>query len=319
VFLFIFIFIFNSRSQFAHNLHRYTFKNDLTYFRKTSNIIMSSTAFRFVLVLAAACNAVTWATDEVDLGTAGNYVMLTKTGISTVPTSIITGDIAVSPIAAAAMTGFDLANHPTGTYWTSPQVTGRAFGADGATPTPTILTTAIGDMELAYADAFGRVAEGNKINLGAGTLGGDGFGDEDNKLEPGVYTFTIDLTIGSDLFFEGGVDDVFILRTAGTLMQVANTNVILSGGALAKNIFWQVTGKVVIHAGAHMEGILLVKTDILFETGSSLLGRAMSQTACNIQKATMTEPPSGTDDAEAPSASMAPSAAPSAATTNLRG
>jgi hypothetical protein len=269
-------------------------------------MIMSSTAFRFVLVLAAACNAVTWATDEVDLRSAGDYAILTKSGISTVPTSKITGNIAVSPIATTAITGFSMTQDESGVFWTSTQVVGQAFGADGATPTPTILTTAIGDMELAYADAFGRDADGDKINFGAGTLGGDGYGASGSPLVPGVYTFTIALTIGSDLYFDGTADEVFILRTTGTLMQVANTKVILSGGALAKNIFWQVSGNVVIHAGAHMEGILLVKTDIVFETLSSLNGRAMSQTACNLQMATITEPHSG-DDAEVPSASMVPS------------
>jgi len=73
-------------------------------------------------------------------------------------------------------------------------------------------------------------------------------------------------------------------------VQSANYNVILSNGALAENIFWQVAGHVVVGAGAHMEGILLVQTDVLFETLSSLNGRVLAQTACNLQMATITEP-----------------------------
>ncbi len=60
-----------------------------------------------LLSVPALVNAAT-AIDEVLLGSAGNYVILTKTGISTVPTSSITGNIAVSPITVDAITGFDL-------------------------------------------------------------------------------------------------------------------------------------------------------------------------------------------------------------------
>jgi hypothetical protein len=58
--------------------------------------------------------------------------------------------------------------------------------------------------------------------------------------------------------------------------------VLLEGGALAKNVFWQVAGHVTVGAGgAHMEGVLLVA--VTFVTGSSLNGRILAQTACNLQ------------------------------------
>lgn len=60
------------------------------------------------------------------------------------------------------------------------------------------------------------------------------------------------------------------MRT-GSLLQDAGTMVLLDG-VLAENIFWQVAGQVNIGAGAHMEDVLLVKTDALFVTGSSLDG-----------------------------------------------
>jgi hypothetical protein len=66
----------------------------------------------------------------------------------------------------------------------------------------------------------------------------------------------------------------------------------LEEGAKAKNIFWQVAGYVTVNAGAHMEGILLVKTKVDFITGSSLNGRVLSQTACTLQMASITEPAS---------------------------
>jgi hypothetical protein len=260
-------------------------------------MIMSSTAFRFVLVLAAAFTAMPSAADEVavdpvDLGMAGNYVILTKSGISTVPDSVITGDIAVSPIAATAMTGFSLIENPEGVFFESDQVTGKAFSADATPPTPAHLTTAVSNMEAAYTDAASRASQEGKNEIGApvGTLGTVGHGSSNDPLLPGVYTFTTDVTIGHDLHLSGSDTDVFIFRTTGNLVQAKDTRVYLEDGAVAENVFWQIAGSVDIGDYAHMEGILLVKTAILFKTGSSLNGRALSQTACDIRVATITQP-----------------------------
>jgi hypothetical protein len=231
---------------------------------------------------AALLNAAT-AIETVDLGTAGDYVILAKTGISTVPTSAITGDIAVSPISAAAITGFDLIMDSEGVFSTASQFTGKAYAADYASPSPVELTTAVGFMETAYTNAAGRPNDdAARINLGGGAIGG-------LVLTPGVYTFGVDISISLDVTFFGTDTDIFILQTTGSLLQAANTKVTLTGGALAKNIFWQVASLVDVGAGAHLEGVLLVKTAVTFKTGSSLLGRVLAQTACNLQMATITE------------------------------
>jgi hypothetical protein len=229
---------------------------------------------------------------QIDLGTASSYAILAKTGISTVPSSAITGNIAVSPIAASAMTGFDLTLASTGDYSTSTQVLGTStataasYGGDVAKA----LTTAVSDMEAAYTDAAGRVnPDAARINLGDGSLGGV-FGGSGARLTPGVYTFGSDVLITKEIFFHGTAQDIFIIQISGNLVLDANIRVELSGGALANNIFWQVAGNVKVMAGAHMQGILLVKTDVLFMTGSSLNGRVLAQTACNLQMATITQP-----------------------------
>jgi hypothetical protein len=233
--------------------------------------------------------------DAVRLGKADKYVILTKTGISTVPTSAITGDIAVSPIAATAITGFGLSAHSTNKFSTTPQVVGQVFAADYAVPIPTRLTDAIGAMEAAYTDAKGRhTSSGNEYDSPAFSLGvQDGvlavLGSTANEMTSGVYTFK-EVTIGADIYFTGSATDIFIIQISGNLMQVDGTNVHLLGEAKAENIFWQVAGKVEVGTGSHMEGILLAKNQILFKTGSSLKGRAFSQTSCDLQVATITEP-----------------------------
>ena len=229
------------------------------------------------------------------LGEAKNYAILARTGISTVPNSIITGNIAVWPSTAAAMTGFDLTLGLSGDFSTATQVTGKAYAANYSPSIPAYLATGVSNMKSAYTDAAVRLnPDVTRINLGAGLLGG-AFGGETAKFTPGVYTFGTDVSITDDIYFEGsglgeGETDVFIIQSTGSLLQDANTKVHLSNGALAKNIFWQVAGKVVVGQGAHMEGILLVKTDVLFVAGSSLNGRVLTQTACNLQMATITQP-----------------------------
>jgi hypothetical protein len=223
-------------------------------------------------------------TTKVELGTASDFAILAKTGISTVPASSITGgEIGVSPITSAAMTGFSFTGGE-GYDRASSQLDAlnKAIAADDGGVIETRLTTAVGDMESAYADAEGRPnTDGARINLGAGNLAGV-------ILTSGVYTFDTDVNLNGDITFSGSATDIFIIQTAGNLVQAAGYSVILSGGALAKNIFWQVAGQVTVGAGSHMDGVLLVKTAVTFVTGSSLNGRVLAQTACVLQSATIT-------------------------------
>jgi hypothetical protein len=226
-------------------------------------------------------------TEPVELGTAGNYVILTKSGISSVFDSDITGDIAVSPIDAAAITGFSLTLDSGAQFSTSEQVDGKVYAADYAAPTPSELTTAVNDMETAYTDAAGRPNEDpDRKNVG----GGDGGDISGQTLTPGVYTFDVEIRFSSDITFQGGPDDVFILQTTQNFWQGEGTKVNLVGGAQAKNIFWQIAMNVSVGEDAELQGVLLVKTDVVFVTGSSLYGRVLAQTACNLQVATITEP-----------------------------
>jgi hypothetical protein len=106
----------------------------------------------FSLVIAVVHVALVVAAPEpsVELGFAANYVILAKTGISTIPgpNSIITGDIAVSPITGAAMTGFAFTKDSSGELSTDTgQISGNAYAADFAATTPSKLTSAVSPME----------------------------------------------------------------------------------------------------------------------------------------------------------------------------
>jgi hypothetical protein len=214
----------------------------------------------------------------VQLGTASNYAILSKDGISTVPDCKIFGDVAVSN-AGATMTGFAMTLDPGGQWSKSSQINGKAYAADS--PTSSELTAAVSDMETAYNDAAGRPNRvRGRTNLGAGDISGE-------ILTPGVYTFDENIMFNTDITFQGGENDVFIVQGNKSLVQAAGTNVKLEGGAQAKNIFWQIAGQVSVGASSQLQGILLVKEDVLFETGSYLNGRVLSQTACNLQETAM--------------------------------
>jgi hypothetical protein len=217
----------------------------------------------------------------VDLGTSGNFVILAKTGISTVPNSAITGDIAVSPAAASFITGFSLTADSTNVFSTSPQVTGEVFAADYTPPTPSNLTTAVSDMLLAFTDAAGRAP--GVTELGAGNIGG-------MTLPAGVYKWGTGVLIPSDVTLTGSKTDVWIFQIGQDLSLSSGVKVLLAGGALPKNIFWQVAGLVDFGTTAHCEGVVLTQTSVTLRTGASINGRLLAQTAVNIDKSTVVEP-----------------------------
>jgi hypothetical protein len=221
--------------------------------------------------------------NPVDLGTAGDFAILAKTGISTVPASVITGNIGVSPIAATAMTGFSLTLENKEQYSTSGQVTGNCYAETYADPTPANMALAVSDMETAYLSAEGTAnSDDNKKELGGGLLGG-------LTLEPGVYTFTTDISISTDVTLNGPDNAVFLIQTTGSVTQAAAAKVILTGGVLAKNVFWQVAGQVEVGATAVMQGIILAKTGVAFGNASTLNGSVLTQTACTLDMATITK------------------------------
>ena len=215
------------------------------------------------------------------LGTAGNYVILAETGVSTVPGSAVTGDIGLSPAATTYLTGFSLTMVGT-TAAISPQVTGSLYAADMTAPTSTYLTTAVTDMGTAYTDAAGRPTP-DFLDLGVGEIGGQ-------TLSPGLYNWTTGVTVSSDVFISGGPNAVWIFQIPGNLSISPAKKVFLSGGAQAKNIFWQVAGTVNIGTTAHFEGIILSQTSITLETGASMNGRALAQSAVILDASTVTKP-----------------------------
>jgi hypothetical protein len=223
----------------------------------------------------------TSSTLAVNLGTAGSYAILAKSGISNVPTSAITGNLGISPAAATYITGFSLTADSTNVFSMSPQVTGKVYAADYAVPSPSNLTTAIGDMQLAFTDAAGRAPK--VTELGAGSIGG-------MTLTPGVYKWGTGLLIPTSVTLTGSATDVWIFQIAQNLTVSSAANIVLTGGAVAKNVFWQVAGLADLGTTAHFEGAILSQTSIALATGASIKGRLLAQTAVTIGGSTVVQP-----------------------------
>jgi hypothetical protein len=219
----------------------------------------------------------------VNLGSAADFVILAETGISTTGTTAVTGDLGISPYAATAITGFGLIEDPSNTYWISTLVNGKIYAANNATPTPVKMSTAISDMEIAYTDAANRTLP-NYSELYTGDLSGQ-------TLTPGLYKWSSAVSTTSAGFtISGNAKNVWIFQVAQDLTIANGAKVTLIGGALASNIFWQVAGKVVLGTSTQMQGVILCKTLISMNTGTSLNGRAMAQTAVTLDGNAVTQP-----------------------------
>ncbi|MGB7211448.1 MAG: ice-binding family protein [Gemmatimonadales bacterium] len=218
----------------------------------------------------------------VNLGTAGNYIILAKTGVSTTGASSFVGDIGLSPAAATFITGFGLILDGSNTFATSSLVTGKVWAADYTAPTPSNLTTAVLDMQTAYTDAAGRVLP-DFTELGAGNIQG-------MTLVPGLYKWGTGVSIPSAVTLSGGTNDIWIFQIAQDLTVGNGAIVTLTGGAQAKNVFWQVAGSATLGTTSQFQGIILSQTLISFNTGATMTGRALAQTAVTLNATTVTHP-----------------------------
>jgi hypothetical protein len=213
---------------------------------------------------------------EVYLGSAGSFAVLSQSGITNVYRSEVVGDVGTSPITGAAL------------LLTCGEVDGNIYTVDSDGPAPCSenspgrLNSAVGDMGIAYTNAAGRTSP-DVTELGAGEIGG-------LTLAAGLYKWSTDVNITTDVTLTGGPSDVWIFQVAGKLIEANSARVTLAGGALAKNVFWQVADSVTLGSNAHFEGVILGQKLIAVNTGTSVTGRLLAQTAVTLQKNAITEP-----------------------------
>jgi hypothetical protein len=207
----------------------------------------------------------------LNLGSAAGFAILSKSGVTDVPNSSVSGgNVASSPITGAAI------------LIGCPEVAGTIFqvdakGASCFVTAPAMLTKAVLDMQAAYTEAAGRTYP-DTVELGAGLLGG-------LTIYPGLHKWSSHVVITDDLVLSGSETDVWIFQISGNLKVMSGKKVILTGGALAKNVFWQVAGDgVTVGTNATMQGTILCYTLIALQTNAILNGRALAQTAVTLDR-----------------------------------
>jgi hypothetical protein len=212
----------------------------------------------------------------VALGAAGNFVILAQSAITNIPGSAVTGDVGLSPNTGAA------------DALTCPQVTGQIFAVDAAGPAPLCttvdpvgLTTAISNKDTAYTDAGGRAPD--YVELGAGNIGG-------LTLGPATYKWSTAVLVPTNVTLSGGPNDVWIFQIAQGLIVDSGVQVILTGGAQAKNVFWQTFAASDFGTTSAFKGIVISQTSIAMRTGATIEGRLLAGTAVTLQQNTVTRP-----------------------------
>jgi hypothetical protein len=212
----------------------------------------------------------------INLRTAGNFTILTATGISTTGVTSIIGDIGVSPIAATAITGFGLILDASNQFSHTPIVTGKVYAANYAVPTPSKMTTAVSDMKTAFTTANGIVFPAPKVQMYAGDISG-------RTLRPGLYKWSTGVLITNvGVTLSGGPNDVWVFQIAQNLTVNNSAIITLAGGAQAKNVFWVVSGKATLGTTVNFKGTILSKTLISLNTGAKVTGKLLAQTAVTL-------------------------------------
>jgi hypothetical protein len=194
-------------------------------------------------------------TTPVPLGDAASFAVLGGSTVTNTGSSVIDGNVGLSP--GSSVTGFPPGNVNDGSIHVDDAV---ASGGELA------LTAAYGDAASAASTA---------------TLTTD---LASRTLTPGVYTATsLSPSIGLNgtltLNAEGNANAVFIFQAASTLLVGSGSDVVLTGGAQACNVFWEVGSSATVGTGASFVGNILALDSITMDTGASLVGRALTQTA----------------------------------------
>lgn len=193
----------------------------------------------------------------VPMAGATNFAILGGSAISNTGSTVVTGDLGLSPGTSVGGFGPGILN---GTQHVNDPIANQAKL----------------DLTAAYNDAAGRTS--TQIVTLSGNIGG-------LTLTPGLYKSTSSLSISSgDLTFDAGgnANAVFIIQIASTLTTTSGRKVILAGGAQASNIFWQVGSSATFGTTSVFKGTVMAMQSITFNTGASLTGRALARTGAVV-------------------------------------
>jgi hypothetical protein len=242
-----------------------------------------------IIAMQAAAGA---AVAPVGLGTASSFGVLAGSTVTNTGASVINGDLGVSP--GSAVTGF-----PPGI------VNGTKHITDG------VASGAQSDLKTAYNDAAGRTPATSVPGfIGAG-----------QSVDPGVYNATSSLHVGGALTLNahGNPDAVFIFQVGSTLITNSASHVLLTNGAQACNVYWQVGSSATLGTNSAFQGNILALQSITVTTGDTIIGRALARNGAVTLDDDVITVPACTTPTPPPSPSTSPSpTSPSPSPTRTR-
>jgi hypothetical protein len=245
---------------------------------------ISDSSSNYNVVITGLCSVINSSHSTVDLKSAGDFGIIAGVGISSTGLSEIHDmNIGISPGVRSSITGFPPAIVVNGSIFASDDVAPPGIAA--------LLVQVKQDLTDAYLFAEGATAPAPV------TVAGDQGG---LTLAPGIYKSTSTLLIQSGdltLDAQGDANASWIFQIASDFTTVggAGGNVILSGGAQAKNVIWQVGSSATIGNGTSFKGNILALTSITMNTGSSIDGRLLARNGAVVLSGTnIINSPSGT-------------------------
>jgi hypothetical protein len=290
--------------------------------RQTLVVRSAATAAVAALAISAAFLATAdsaAAATTIPLGDAADFGVLARTAITNSGTSTVAGDIGAS---TGALTG----TGPTGAN----SIVLTQGGVDRGNDT----SDGQAGLTAAYTAAG---SQGNGTVVGPTNLG-----LQTQPLLPGIYSSGSDLALTGPLTLDGAgsYDSVFIFRATAGLTTASGSTVVLTNGAQACNIFWQVGSSATLGAGSLFSGTILANTSISLAAGVTVDGRLLASTgavtlisdvitrsACETGPVTpvvvptppTTTPPTTTPPTTTPPTTAPPTTAPPASTTPAAG
>ncbi len=212
--------------------------------------IFNSSVVVVAIVLAVGLVGLSYAATTVSLGSADGFAVLAGSTVTNTGSTVVNGNLGLSP--GSSVTGF-----PPGT------VSGTQSVAN------TAAVQAQTDLTMAYTNATGQSTSSTVPTELGGTTKTAGVYDS----ATGTFGITGTLTLDA----QGNPNAVFIFKTASTLITGGASSVVLTNGAQACNVFWQVGSSATLGANSTFKGNILALQSATLTTGANVEGRILAR------------------------------------------
>ncbi|MFA6236907.1 MAG: ice-binding family protein [Bacteriovorax sp.] len=196
----------------------------------------------------------------LDLGIVESFAVMAYSSITSSPRSNINGKVGLKP-GTRNLIALDASSEVEGGSV-------NIYSGDDIGDKAIYLSLAREDLITAYREAAVRPTDKEKNEQFGGKLGG-------KTLPPGIYRWSDGVIIDSDMNLEGNSKDVWIFQITGNVLVANGARVRLSDGAKARNVFWQISGKVNLEENSVVSGTMMSQLNFEMKNSAKVNGRAL--------------------------------------------